>query len=140
MGFWLLMLWVSSMQYGEVDAFFDWLKKAEPAPASKEPVAPVLPQGDVPAFEMSVGDEKFLAEAKQMELSPLDSCHFQVCMKCCYCHSTHCNMKKINLTFCTSSWFHYVQLHLISNLMDTWYPKLKMRLHLKAVVSVKTKL
>ncbi|KAA0724088.1 Protein brambleberry [Triplophysa tibetana] len=78
MGFWLLMLWVSSMQYGQVDAFFDWLKKAEPAPAPKQPVAPVLTQGDVPAFEMSVADEKFLAEAKQMELSPLDSCHFQV--------------------------------------------------------------
>lgn len=69
---------MSSMQCGQVDAFFDWLKKAEPAPAPpKEPVAPVLPQGDVP-FEMSVVDEKFLAEAKQMELSPLDSCHFRV--------------------------------------------------------------
>ncbi|XP_055048607.2 protein brambleberry [Misgurnus anguillicaudatus] len=79
MGLWLLFLWMSSMQYSQVDAFFDWLNKPEPAPAPpKEPLAPVLPHGDAPAFEMNVADEKFLAEAKQMELSPLDSCHFRV--------------------------------------------------------------
>ncbi|XP_051739533.1 protein brambleberry isoform X1 [Ctenopharyngodon idella] len=78
---WFVMLWLLSMQYGEVDAFFDWLKKPEPAPAPApppEPVASILLQGETPAFEMSVVDEKFLAEAKQMELSPLDSCHFRV--------------------------------------------------------------
>ncbi|XP_051548350.1 protein brambleberry-like [Myxocyprinus asiaticus] len=80
MGLWLLLLWVLSMQYGPVDAFFDWLKKHEPAPPAppQQPVAPVLTQGDAPPFEMNVADEKFLAEGKQMELSPLDSCHFRV--------------------------------------------------------------
>ncbi len=71
------------MQYGEVDAFFNWLK--EPAPASAPPqesIAPILLHGETPAFEMSVVDEKFLAEAKQMELSPLDSCHFRVSTMC----------------------------------------------------------
>ncbi|XP_059402316.1 protein brambleberry-like isoform X1 [Carassius carassius] len=83
MGLWFVMLWVFSMQYGEVDAFFDWLKKSaqapDPAPAPpEETIAPILLHGETPAFEMSVVDEKFLAEAKQMELSPLDSCHFRV--------------------------------------------------------------
>jgi len=79
MGLWFVMLWVLSMQYGEVEAFFDWLKKPEPAPApAPEPVSSILLQGDTPAFEISVVDEKFLAEAKQMDLSPLDSCHFRV--------------------------------------------------------------
>lgn len=80
MGPWFVTLWLLSLQYGEVDAFFDWLKKPEPAPAPppQEPVASILLQGETPAFEMSVVDEKFLAEAKQMELSPLDSCHFRV--------------------------------------------------------------
>ncbi|KTG46222.1 hypothetical protein cypCar_00014491 [Cyprinus carpio] len=79
MGLWFVMLWVFSMQFGEVHAFFDWLKKSAPAPAPpEETIAPVLLHGETPAFEMSVVDEKFLAEAKQMELSPLDSCHFRV--------------------------------------------------------------
>ncbi|XP_050955459.1 protein brambleberry [Labeo rohita] len=83
MGLWFVMLWVLSMQYGEVDAFFDWLNKPAPAPTPapappQESIAPILLHGETPAFEMSVVDEKFLAEAKQMELSPLDSCHFRV--------------------------------------------------------------
>lgn len=79
MGRWFVMLWLLSMQYGEVDAFFDWLKEPAPAPAPpQESIAPILLHGETPAFEMSVVDEKFLAEAKQMELSPLDSCHFRV--------------------------------------------------------------
>ncbi|XDV52498.1 hypothetical protein PO909_021225 [Leuciscus waleckii] len=81
MGPWFVMLWLLSMQYGEVEAFFDWLKKPEPEPAPApppEPVSSILLQGETPAFEMTVVDEKFLAEAKQMELSPLDSCHFRV--------------------------------------------------------------
>ncbi|XP_016094067.1 protein brambleberry [Sinocyclocheilus grahami] len=85
MGLWFVMLWVFSMQCGEVDAFFDWLKTSAPAPAPAPPppppeetIAPILLHGETPAFEMSVVDEKFLAEAKQMELSPLDSCHFRV--------------------------------------------------------------
>uniref|UniRef100_A0A671QJ72 Protein brambleberry-like n=1 Tax=Sinocyclocheilus anshuiensis TaxID=1608454 RepID=A0A671QJ72_9TELE len=79
MGLWFVMLWVLIVQYGEVDAFFDWLKKSAPAPAPpQESIVPILLHGESPAFEISVVDEKFLAEAKQMELSPLDSCHFQV--------------------------------------------------------------
>ncbi|KAK7117033.1 hypothetical protein R3I94_022549 [Phoxinus phoxinus] len=82
MGLWFVTLWLLSMQYGEVEAFFDWLKKPEPAPEPAppppEPVSSILLQGETPAFEMSVVDEKFLAEAKQMDLSPLDSCHFRV--------------------------------------------------------------
>ncbi|XP_077067600.1 protein brambleberry [Siphateles boraxobius] len=79
MGLWFVMLWLLSMQCGEVEAFFDWLKKPEAAPAPPpEPVSSILLQGETPAFEMSVVDEKFLAEAKQMDLSPLDSCHFRV--------------------------------------------------------------
>ncbi|KAJ8389033.1 hypothetical protein AAFF_G00124300 [Aldrovandia affinis] len=39
---------------------------------------PVWNTGDTPPFEMSLADEKFLAEARQMELSPLDSCHYGV--------------------------------------------------------------
>ncbi|KAI1888808.1 hypothetical protein AGOR_G00172560 [Albula goreensis] len=50
-------------------------KGADPPP----PVpAPPIPEGYTPPFEMSLADEKFLAEAKQMELSPLDSCHYRV--------------------------------------------------------------
>ncbi|XP_042609536.1 protein brambleberry-like isoform X2 [Cyprinus carpio] len=79
MGLWFVMLWVLSVQYGEVDAFFDWLQKPAPTPAPpQESIAPILLHGETPPFEMSVVDEKFLAEAKQMELSPLDSCHFRV--------------------------------------------------------------
>ncbi|XP_072527951.1 protein brambleberry [Salminus brasiliensis] len=78
---WTLLVFVLGTQCGIADAFFDWMKKAAPAPASVPPAAPSaqsLLQGDVPPFEMSVVDEKFLAEAKQMDLSPLDSCHFKV--------------------------------------------------------------
>ncbi|XP_056307857.1 protein brambleberry isoform X2 [Danio aesculapii] len=80
MALWFVLLWVSSLQYAEVEAFFDWLKKADPAPTAPpaESIVPILLHGETPAFEMSVVDEKFLAEAKQMELSPLDSCHFRV--------------------------------------------------------------
>ena len=79
MGLWFVVLWVLSVQYGEVDAFFDWLKKPAPAPAPpQESIATILLHGETPSFEMSVVDEKFLAEAKQMELSPMDSCHFRV--------------------------------------------------------------
>ncbi|KAI4905641.1 hypothetical protein NFI96_011325, partial [Prochilodus magdalenae] len=74
---WVLLVYLC----GRADGFFDWMKKAEPVPAPVPPAAPpaqsVL-QGDAPPFEMNVADEKFLAEAKQMDLSPLDSCHFRV--------------------------------------------------------------
>lgn len=51
---------------------------ASQPPASSSPtVAPALLAKDA-QFEMVIADEKFLAEAKQMELSPLDSCHQRV--------------------------------------------------------------
>nr|XP_020457605.1 protein brambleberry-like [Monopterus albus] len=64
-----------------ISGLFEWLRQAEAPPAA----APVPPVAAVPAllakdarFEMTTVDEKFLAEAKQMELSPLDSCHYRV--------------------------------------------------------------
>lgn len=64
-----------------VSGLFEWLrqKEAPPASASSPPVtaAPALLAKDA-RFEMVTADEKFLAEAKQMELSPLDSCHHRV--------------------------------------------------------------
>ncbi|XP_076863218.1 protein brambleberry isoform X2 [Brachyhypopomus gauderio] len=51
------------------------------APSPVPPVAPTAPsvlQGEVPPFEMSTADERFLSVAKQMDLGPLDTCHFKV--------------------------------------------------------------
>lgn len=59
--------------------FFSWLIRDEipehhlPPPAAPDPER--LPR--VP-FEMMSADEKFLAEARQLDLSPLDSCHYKV--------------------------------------------------------------
>lgn len=65
---------------GEAGAFFEWMKVA-PAPSSVPPAMPAHPTA-VPSnaapFEMSVADEKILAEAKLIAMSPLDSCHFRV--------------------------------------------------------------
>ncbi|XP_042320422.1 protein brambleberry-like [Sceloporus undulatus] len=59
--------------------FFGWLSRsATPAPLPDPKNAPNpgnLPQ--VP-FEMTTGDERFLAEAQRLHLSPLDSCHHKV--------------------------------------------------------------
>uniref|UniRef100_A0A3Q3X1H1 Uncharacterized protein n=1 Tax=Mola mola TaxID=94237 RepID=A0A3Q3X1H1_MOLML len=46
---------------------------ATPPPAT---VVPALLEKDA-QFEMATVDEKFLAEAKHMEISPLDSCHYR---------------------------------------------------------------
>ncbi|KAL1022693.1 hypothetical protein UPYG_G00031110 [Umbra pygmaea] len=60
-----------------VNCFFEWMKPKQPeAPAPS--LVPGPPEGEPPSFEMTVGDDKFLADAKQMELSPLDSCHYRV--------------------------------------------------------------
>ncbi|KAE8599869.1 hypothetical protein XENTR_v10017374 [Xenopus tropicalis] len=61
-------------------AFFGWFtRKASPSRGSSEPTAPADPKSLPSApFEMTTADEKFLAEAKHLELSPLDSCHFKV--------------------------------------------------------------
>ncbi|KAJ8278214.1 hypothetical protein GJAV_G00085160 [Gymnothorax javanicus] len=72
----LVILVVLGSCCGATDAFFSWMKKGseEPPPPQPSPV----PVEYSPPFEMSVADDKFLAEAKQMELTPLDSCHYRV--------------------------------------------------------------
>ncbi|XP_061883484.1 protein brambleberry [Entelurus aequoreus] len=49
---------------------------AEPLPPAAQ-LSTVILAKDAP-FEMATADEKFLAEAKQMALSPLDTCHQRV--------------------------------------------------------------
>lgn len=77
---WMLLVCVLAL-CGVADALFEWMKKVEPAPASVPPAVPTpltaVPK-DAPPFEMSVADEKVLAEAKLLDMSPLDSCHFRV--------------------------------------------------------------
>uniref|UniRef100_A0A3Q3KQ21 Protein brambleberry n=1 Tax=Monopterus albus TaxID=43700 RepID=A0A3Q3KQ21_MONAL len=65
--------------YGEPHTQIHLQAEAPPAAAPVPPVAavPALLAKDA-RFEMTTVDEKFLAEAKQMELSPLDSCHYRV--------------------------------------------------------------
>lgn len=77
---WLLLMCVLTL-CGETDAFFEWMKKTAPVPASVPPAVPtqtIAVQSDATPFEMNVADEKILAEAKLMDMSPLDSCHFRV--------------------------------------------------------------
>lgn len=81
----LLLISILACQCPAVSGLFEWLKGATAPPATAPP--PPL-TAEVPAllakdaqFEMSTADEKFLAEAKQMELSPLDSCHYRVKFK-----------------------------------------------------------
>jgi hypothetical protein len=75
MGLILLLVCVLASRCGPVSGLFDWLKQTQPgAPV----LVPGLPEGDAQPFEMTVADEKFLAEAKNMELSTLDSCHYRV--------------------------------------------------------------
>ncbi|XP_041863169.1 protein brambleberry [Melanotaenia boesemani] len=74
------MLTVYMLACPAVSGLFEWLRHMQ-APAastpSPEPVAPANLAKDA-QFEMATSDEKFLAEAKQLELSPLDSCHYRV--------------------------------------------------------------
>ncbi|XP_073532930.1 protein brambleberry-like isoform X2 [Phyllobates terribilis] len=61
-------------------AFFGWFTRKSPSVSSapqKEP-APDPRSLSSTHFEMTTTDEKFLAEAKILELSPLDSCHYKV--------------------------------------------------------------
>ncbi|XP_041696159.2 protein brambleberry isoform X2 [Coregonus clupeaformis] len=75
----ILLVCVLASRCGPVNGFFDWLKPTQPgAPALAPSLVPGLPGGDAQPFEMTIADEKFLAEAKNMELSPLDSCHYRV--------------------------------------------------------------
>ncbi|XP_077391030.1 protein brambleberry isoform X2 [Festucalex cinctus] len=83
----LLLLCILASCFPAVGGLFEWLRQTEYPPAVTSPpplpshppedVLPVIPAKDV-QFEISTVDEKFLAQAKQMELSPLDSCHQRV--------------------------------------------------------------
>lgn len=78
----LLMVVLLACQCPAVSGLFEWMRRTEPPPAVAPPpaaaaAAPALLAKDAP-FEMVTADEKFLAEAKQMELSALDSCHYRV--------------------------------------------------------------
>ncbi|CAI5778887.1 Hypothetical predicted protein [Podarcis lilfordi] len=60
--------------------FFGWLTRS--GTPEKAPVPPAPPPdpahlSHVP-FEMTTADERFLAEARRLDLSPLDSCHHKV--------------------------------------------------------------
>ncbi|XP_072007129.1 protein brambleberry-like isoform X4 [Engystomops pustulosus] len=72
----LLLLLVFPLRVG---AFFGWFtRKSSGVSLSQKAAAPdprTLPRAP---FEMTTTDEKFLAEAKHLDLSPLDSCHYQV--------------------------------------------------------------
>uniref|UniRef100_A0A3B3ZLP6 Protein brambleberry n=1 Tax=Periophthalmus magnuspinnatus TaxID=409849 RepID=A0A3B3ZLP6_9GOBI len=72
-----------------VCGLFEWMRKTESGPASSQPAASSSAASSSAAsssalltkdaqFEMALVDETFLAEAKQMQLSPLDSCHHKV--------------------------------------------------------------
>uniref|UniRef100_A0A665T2Z4 Brambleberry n=1 Tax=Echeneis naucrates TaxID=173247 RepID=A0A665T2Z4_ECHNA len=79
---WCLLLAIALTCQGPgVSGLFDWLRHAEapPVPTAPPPVgvAPALLTKEA-RFEMSTMEEKFLSEAKQLELSPLDGCHHRV--------------------------------------------------------------
>ena len=66
-----------------VSGLIEWLRQTETPLAAAAPPPPAA--AEVPAllardaqFEMATADEKFLAEAKNMEISPLDSCNYKV--------------------------------------------------------------
>ncbi|XP_015247338.1 PREDICTED: protein brambleberry-like isoform X1 [Cyprinodon variegatus] len=75
----LLLITVWMLACPAVSGLFEWLRTSQPPPAetTTTPVAPAVLAKDA-RFEMMTADEKFLAEAKQLELSPLDSCHYRV--------------------------------------------------------------
>ncbi|KAM8966351.1 protein brambleberry-like [Pelodytes ibericus] len=79
-----ILLLVSILSHPEsTRAFFGWFTRKSPPShsggASVVPSQPVDPRALPNApFEMTTADDKFLAEAKHLELSPLDSCHYQV--------------------------------------------------------------
>lgn len=77
----LSCLLITVMFYPAVSGLFEWLRQSEtPSPPAAPPSATVVPallHKDA-QFEMATADEKFLNEAKHMEISPLDSCHYRV--------------------------------------------------------------
>ncbi|KAM6962542.1 protein brambleberry [Aplochiton taeniatus] len=76
---WMLVFYWLACQCSTARGLFDWLKQPKAPSLAPSPVqAEELPGGEPPPFEIVLVDDKFLAEAKQMELSELDSCHFKV--------------------------------------------------------------
>ncbi|XP_033011833.1 protein brambleberry-like [Lacerta agilis] len=71
----LLLLVVSSSS-----GFFGWLARSGTPESPPVPPAPTPDPAHLPhvPFEMTTVDEKFLAEARRLDLSPLDSCHHKV--------------------------------------------------------------
>ncbi|XP_053323906.1 protein brambleberry-like [Spea bombifrons] len=68
---------------GFTSAFFGWFARkspqTRPSGAGADPGrAPDLRSLPSAPFEMTTSDDKFLAEAKHLELSPLDGCHHKV--------------------------------------------------------------
>ncbi|XP_044216967.1 protein brambleberry [Thunnus albacares] len=80
-----LLISMLACQCPAVSGLFEWLRQTDnPPPPAAAAAAPPSPAA-APAFlakdaqfEITTADEKFLAEAKQLELSPLDSCHHRV--------------------------------------------------------------
>lgn len=78
----LLLMGMLTCQSPTVSGLFEWLRRTDaPPPATESPppgaVVPV-PLAKDAQFEMATADEKFLAEAKHLEISPLESCHYGV--------------------------------------------------------------
>ncbi|XP_034980347.1 protein brambleberry-like [Zootoca vivipara] len=71
----LLLLVVSS-----TSGFFSWLARSGTPESPPVPPAPTPDPAHLPhvPFEMTIADERFLAEARRLDLSPLDSCHHKV--------------------------------------------------------------
>ncbi|XP_056270514.1 protein brambleberry isoform X2 [Pseudoliparis swirei] len=86
----LLLICMLACWSPAVNGLFEWLKGTEaPPPAPQAAAAPPPSAAEVPAllekdarFEMTTVDERFLAESKLMELSPLDSCHYRLKASC----------------------------------------------------------
>ncbi|XP_031725595.1 protein brambleberry [Anarrhichthys ocellatus] len=75
----LYFLLICTLACPAVNGLFEWLREKEAPPPAAPPAAevPTLLAKDA-RFEMTIADERFLAESKLMELSPLDSCHYRV--------------------------------------------------------------
>ncbi|XP_053251148.1 protein brambleberry-like [Podarcis raffonei] len=71
----LLLLLVASSS-----GFFGWLTRSGTPEKAPVPPAPPPDPARLPhvPFEMTTADERFLAEARRLDLSPLDSCHHKV--------------------------------------------------------------
>ncbi|XP_053571943.1 protein brambleberry-like [Bombina bombina] len=79
---WTVLLPALIFLPGPSSAFFGWFSRklsSRSSSVNTEPTQALDPKSLPSAqFEMTTTDEKFLAEAKQFELSPLDSCHYKV--------------------------------------------------------------